>query len=69
MQVHHQTQGKEMEGRGLNVTQTGNNALCSLLLSGAHERFIPNFALVQAVLCPTQHALPGAYITGSVERY
>lgn len=49
MQVHNQTPGKEMEGRGLNVTQTGNK-LSFLLLSGAHKRFIPDFAPVQAIL-------------------
>lgn len=62
-----------MEGRGLNVTQTGNKLLCSHppLLSGAQERFIPNFVLVQSILLAylTQYVLPGAYITDSVERY
>lgn len=40
VQVHKQTLGKEMEGRGLNVTQTGN-MLC-----------VPSCPLVQEKLCP-----------------
>lgn len=43
----------------------------SFVFPPAHERFIPNFALAQAIFKAylTQYALPGVYITGTVERY
>ena len=61
-------QSNPREGNGGEGFECGTNrkqALCSFLLSGAHERFIPNFVLARAYL--TQYALPGAYITGPVE--
>lgn len=58
-------------GEGFECDTNRKQALCSLPLSGAHETFIPNFSLAQAILWAylTQCALPGAYITGTVERY
>lgn len=52
-------------GEGSECDTNRKRALCSCLLLGAHERFIPNFVFFQGILW----ALPGAYITNTGGRY
>lgn len=65
VQVHNQTPGKEMEGRGLSVTQTGNE-LCVPACSLVHTKgLFQTLCFFQGILW----ALPGAYITNTSGRY
>lgn len=72
--MHNQNPREGNGGEGFECDTNRKQALCSLLLSGVYGVFfffIPNFALVQAILQTylTQYVLPAAYITGPVERY
>lgn len=57
--------GEGNGGEGSECDTNRKRALCSCLLLGAHERFIPNFVFFQGILW----ALPGAYITNTSGRY
>lgn len=62
---------KEMEGRGLNVAQTGSR-LCVASRSASHTKgLFQNFAVVKVIFSAylTQCALPAVYITGTAETY
>lgn len=66
-------QSNPREGNGGEGLACGTNRKPAFfvppLLSAAHEGFIPNFAVVQAVFSAylTQYVLPAAYITRTAE--
>lgn len=68
--MHNQNLAEGNGGEGFECGTNRKPASCSLPISDTHERFIPNFAVAQAVFWAylTQCALPGAYIRTTAER-